>query len=82
MEVAKNLVAELSNRSPMPSWRANASSMPCITRLQQPCIKKNWQIKLLLGQNRKLAVKKPRMKPSNLLGVNLTNLTHGLIDPW
>ena len=49
MAVAKNLVAELSNRSPMPSWRANASPMPCITRLQQPCIKKNCANQITAG---------------------------------
>ena len=69
MEVAKNLVAELSNRSPdaiLASKRiTNAMYHTPATTLYQ---EKLWQIKLLLGQNRKLAVKKAKDETVKFIG--------------
>ncbi|BAV12672.1 hypothetical protein MOSL_2099 [Moraxella osloensis] len=69
MEVAKNLVTELSNRSPdavLASKRIiNAMYHTPATTLYQ---EKLWQIKLLLGQNRKLAVKKAKDETVKFIG--------------
>mgnify|MGYP002718180940 FL=1 len=69
MAVAKNLVTELSNRSPdavLASKRIiNAMYHTPATTLYQ---EKLWQIKLLLGQNRKLAVKKAKDETVKFIG--------------
>ena len=69
IEVAKTLVAELSNRSPdavLASKRIiNAMYHTPATTLYQ---EKLWQIKLLLGQNRKLAVKKAKDETVKFIG--------------
>ena len=69
MAVAKTLVAELSSRSPdavLASKRIiNAMYHTPATTLYQ---EKLWQIKLLLGQNRKLAVKKAKDETVKFIG--------------